>query len=90
VYVARTEFGRRKIVEGDLPSDRIAFAYPDPGHGTGDAVFVGRLPAVPSWSGHDVSLAGAAFMGYPHCNPFDRPWSGAHSGKFWAGLWAVR
>ena len=52
VYVALTEFGRRKLVEGGLPADRIAikpnFAYPDPGPGTGTggyAVFVGRLSA---------------------------------------------
>jgi glycosyltransferase involved in cell wall biosynthesis len=52
VYIALTEFGRRKLVEGGLPADKIAiksnFAYPDPGLGTGTgeyAVFVGRLSA---------------------------------------------
>jgi glycosyltransferase involved in cell wall biosynthesis len=52
VYIALTEFGRRKLVEGGLPADRIAikpnFAYPDPGPGTGTggyALFVGRLSA---------------------------------------------
>jgi glycosyltransferase involved in cell wall biosynthesis len=50
VYIALTEFGRRKLVEGGLPADKIAiksnFAYPDPGPGAGTgryAVFVGRL-----------------------------------------------
>jgi glycosyltransferase involved in cell wall biosynthesis len=49
-YIALTEFGRRKLVEGGLPADKIAvksnFAYPDPGPGTGKggyAVYVGRL-----------------------------------------------
>jgi glycosyltransferase involved in cell wall biosynthesis len=52
VYIALTEFGRRKLVEGGLPADKIAiksnFAYPDPGPGAGAgryAVFVGRLSA---------------------------------------------
>jgi len=52
IYIALTEFGRRKFVEGGLPADKIAikphFAYPDPrpGRGTGGyAVFVGRLSA---------------------------------------------
>ncbi len=52
MYIALTEFGRRKLVEGGLPADKIAikpnFAYPDPGPGTGTggyAVFVGRLSA---------------------------------------------
>jgi glycosyltransferase involved in cell wall biosynthesis len=51
-YIALTEFGRRKLVEGGLPADKIAikpnFAYPDPGPGTGTggyAVFVGRVSA---------------------------------------------
>jgi len=50
VYIALTEFGRRKLIEGGLPADKIAvksnFAYPDPGPGAGAggyAVFVGRL-----------------------------------------------
>jgi glycosyltransferase involved in cell wall biosynthesis len=52
VYIALTEFGRRKLVEGGLPADKTAiksnFAYPDPGPGAGTgryAVFVGRLSA---------------------------------------------
>jgi len=52
VYIAPTEFGRRKLVEGGVPEDKIAvkpnFAYPDPGPGAGTggyAVFVGRLSA---------------------------------------------
>ena len=52
MYIALTEFGRRKLVEGGLPADKIAikpnFAYPDPGAGKGKgghAVFVGRLSA---------------------------------------------
>lgn len=52
VYVALTEFSRRKLVEGGLPAHKIAvkpnFAYPDPGPGAGAggyAVFVGRLSA---------------------------------------------
>lgn len=49
-YIALTEFGRRKFVEGGLPETRIMvkpnFVYPDPGPGTGDgkyAIFAGRL-----------------------------------------------
>jgi glycosyltransferase involved in cell wall biosynthesis len=49
-YIALTEFGRRKFVEGGLPADKIAvkcnFAYPDPGPGEGKggyAIYVGRL-----------------------------------------------
>jgi glycosyltransferase involved in cell wall biosynthesis len=52
VYIALTEFGRRKLVEGGLPADKIEIkpncAYPDPGAGMGKggyAVFVGRLSA---------------------------------------------
>jgi glycosyltransferase involved in cell wall biosynthesis len=52
VYIALTEFSRRKLLEGGLPADKIAvksnFAYPDPGLGAGTgeyAVFVGRLSA---------------------------------------------
>ena len=52
IYIALTEFGRRKLVEGGLPANKIAvksnFAYPDPGPGAGTggyAVFVGRLSA---------------------------------------------
>ena len=50
VYVALTEFARRKFVEGGLPSERIVvkpnFIDPDPGAGAheGDfALFAGRL-----------------------------------------------
>lgn len=49
-YIALTEFGRRKFVEGGLPADKVVvkpnFVYPDPGVGAGTgryAVFVGRL-----------------------------------------------
>ena len=52
VYVALTETGRRKLIDGGLPADKITVkpncAYPDPGAGTGKggyAVFVGRLSA---------------------------------------------
>lgn len=52
VYIALTEFGRRKLVEGGVPEDKIAvkpiFAYPDPGPGAGTGgfgVFIGRLSA---------------------------------------------
>jgi glycosyltransferase involved in cell wall biosynthesis len=52
VYIALTEFGRRKLVAGGLPAEKIAiksnFVYPDPGPGAGTgryAVFVGRLSA---------------------------------------------
>jgi glycosyltransferase involved in cell wall biosynthesis len=52
VYVALTEIGRRKLIDGGLPADKITVkpncAYPDPGAGTGKggyAVFVGRLSA---------------------------------------------
>lgn len=50
LYVALTEFARRKFVEGGLPADRIAvrpnFVREDPGRGPHDggyALFVGRL-----------------------------------------------
>jgi glycosyltransferase involved in cell wall biosynthesis len=52
VYIALTEFGRRKLIDGGLPADKITVkpncAYPDPGVGKGNggyAVFVGRLSA---------------------------------------------
>jgi glycosyltransferase involved in cell wall biosynthesis len=52
VYIALTEFSRRKLVEGGLPVDKIAiksnFVFPDPSPGDGKggyAVFVGRLSA---------------------------------------------
>ena len=51
-YIALTKFGRRKLVEGGLPADKIAvkpnFAFPDPGPGSGNdgyAIYVGRLSA---------------------------------------------
>ncbi len=50
VFIALTEFARRKFIEGGLPADRIVvkpnFVYPDPGPGAHDggyALFVGRL-----------------------------------------------
>jgi glycosyltransferase involved in cell wall biosynthesis len=52
VFIALSDFSRRKFVEGGLPEDRIVvkpnFVSPDPGvgHGTGGyALFVGRLSA---------------------------------------------
>jgi glycosyltransferase involved in cell wall biosynthesis len=49
-YVALTEFGRQKFIEGGLPADKIVvkpnFVTPDPGPGDGAggyALFVGRL-----------------------------------------------
>jgi glycosyltransferase involved in cell wall biosynthesis len=49
-YIARTEFARKKFIEGGLPAERIVvkpcFVHPDPGPraGSGDAVlFLGRL-----------------------------------------------
>lgn len=48
-YIALTEFGRQKHIEGGLPADRIFvkpnFVYPDRGFGEGDggyALFAGR------------------------------------------------
>ena len=50
VYIALTEFARRKFIEGGLPAERMTvkpnFVDPDPGPGTSDeghALFVGRL-----------------------------------------------
>lgn len=49
VYVALTEFGRRKFIEGGLPAERIVVkpnAVADPGvgrHAGGNVLFVGRL-----------------------------------------------
>lgn len=50
VYIALTEFSRRKLAESGLPPERIVvksnFAHPDPGLGEGGggyAIFVGRL-----------------------------------------------
>ncbi|MCS7293784.1 MAG: glycosyltransferase family 4 protein [Chloroflexota bacterium] len=50
VFIALTEFARRKFIEGGLPADRIVvkpnFVYPDPGPGAhegGYVLFVGRL-----------------------------------------------
>jgi len=50
VYIALSEFARRKFIEGGLPQDRIVvkpnFVAPDPGIGEGRggyALFVGRL-----------------------------------------------
>lgn len=52
VYVALTEWGRRRFVEGGLPADRVVvkpnFVDPDPGVGgrrRAGALFVGRLSA---------------------------------------------
>ena len=49
VYIALSEFARRKFIEGGLPQDRIVvkpnFVSPDPGAGEGAATmhFAGRL-----------------------------------------------
>lgn len=52
VYVALTEFGRDKFIQGGLPADKIVvkpnFVAPDPGQGEGRggyALFVGRIAA---------------------------------------------
>ena len=49
-FIALTEFGRRKLIDGGLPADKIVskpnFVHPDPGYkgGSSDyALFVGRL-----------------------------------------------
>lgn len=51
-YIALTEFGRRKFIEGGLPAQKVLvkpnFIHPDPGVGKGTggyALFVGRLAA---------------------------------------------
>jgi glycosyltransferase involved in cell wall biosynthesis len=50
LYIALTEFARRKFVEGGLPAEKVAvkpnFIYPDPGFSSDrarHALFVGRL-----------------------------------------------
>lgn len=50
VYLALTEFGRRKLIANGLPAERLLvkpnFVSPDPGPGTGSGkfgIFVGRL-----------------------------------------------
>jgi glycosyltransferase involved in cell wall biosynthesis len=50
VYIALSEFGRKKFIEGGLPPDKLMikpiFSDPDPGVGRGEGdfvVFVGRL-----------------------------------------------
>ena len=52
VFIALTQFSRKKFIQGRLPAEKIAvkanFVYPDPGIGAGTgeyAVFVGRLSA---------------------------------------------
>ena len=52
LYIALSEFARRKLIQGGLPERRIAvkpnFVWPDPGVGAGGggyALFVGRLSA---------------------------------------------
>jgi glycosyltransferase involved in cell wall biosynthesis len=52
LYIAPSEFARRKFIEGGLPASRIVvkpnFVSPDPGMGAGSggyALFVGRLSA---------------------------------------------
>lgn len=52
VYIALSEFARRKFIQGGLPASRIMvkpnFVSPDPGMGTGSggyALFAGRLSA---------------------------------------------
>ncbi|MBA3583885.1 MAG: glycosyltransferase family 4 protein [Gemmatimonadetes bacterium] len=52
VYIALTDFARKKFIEGGLPADRLVvkpnFVEPDPGAGEGRggyALFVGRLAA---------------------------------------------
>ena len=49
-YIALTEFGKKKFIEGGLPAEKIFvkgnFVPPDPGIGNGKgayAIFVGRL-----------------------------------------------
>ena len=52
IYIALTEFSRRKFIEGGLPAEKIVvkphFVYPDPGCRAGSggyALYVGRLSA---------------------------------------------
>jgi len=53
VYIALTDFSRRKFIQGGLPAEKIVvkpnFVDPDPGNGDGRggyALFVGRLSSV--------------------------------------------
>ena len=62
VYIALSQFARRKFIDGGLPAERIVvkpnFVYPNPSMGKGDggyALFVGRLA---EQKGIGVLLAG--------------------------------
>ncbi len=67
VYVALTEFARRKFVEGGLPAGKVVakpnFTHPDPGIGDGRGdyvIFVGRLSRE---KGVDTLLAAWRMLG---------------------------
>lgn len=68
LYIALSEFARRKFIEGGLPANRIAvkpnFVSPDPGLGTGSgnyALFVGRLSAEKG-----IGVLASAWKELPH------------------------
>jgi glycosyltransferase involved in cell wall biosynthesis len=70
VYIALTDFSRKKMIQGGLPAEKIVvkpnFVHPDPGVGQGSgnyALYVGRLSKekgldtlISAWKQLDISL----------------------------------